>query len=63
MGLHTKVCWAYFSMITLEQLTNKVEEMFGDSVANPEHSPIVFSYQVRLARWMLEQQVESKDPQ
>lgn len=50
-------------MPTVELVTKKVEELFGDSVANPEHCPIVFSYQVKLAAWMLQQElVESKDP-
>lgn len=50
-------------MPTLEQLTEKIEQMFGEGVCDPEHSPIVFSYQVRLARWMLEQQPGSTELQ
>lgn len=51
-------------MITYETLTQKMLELFGDKIVVPEHSPEVFSYQVKLARWMLENnKVESKDPQ
>lgn len=36
-------------------LIAKMQEMFGeDGVANPEHFPKVFEYQVKLAEWMLE---------
>lgn len=49
----------------LESVTLKVEQLFGDTVASPEHCPIVFRYQVKLATWMLQQEqlAESKDPQ
>jgi hypothetical protein len=48
----------------IEKTIEKMEELFGGSVANPEHCPVVFSYQVKLAAWMLQQDlVESKDPQ
>jgi len=50
--------------MNIESITKKIEELFAGNIANPEHCPIVFSYQVKLATWMLqqEQQVESKDP-
>lgn len=32
-----------------------MQEYFGEHIVDPEHSPIVFSYQVRLAVWMLQQ--------
>ena len=50
-------------MMNEQQVAEKIEELFGDNVCDPEHSPIVFRYQVQLAVWMLQQaNRESKDP-
>lgn len=41
-------------MITVEQVQEKMIELFGDKVVNPEHYPKQFEYQVKLAKWMLQ---------
>ena len=33
------------------ELYNKLVEHFGDNLANPEHQPRTFEYQVRLYRY------------
>jgi len=32
---------------------NKMVELFGDNVADPEQEPIRFNYQVKIAAWKL----------
>ena len=41
--------------VTIEQVQEKMIELFGDKVANPEHYPKQFEYQIKLAKWMLSQ--------
>jgi hypothetical protein len=43
----------------METLVNKLKEMFGDSLVDPEIFPKVFSYQVMLAKYQLSLESES----
>jgi hypothetical protein len=45
-------------MITADQVIDQMEILFPDQIASHEHNPIVFEYQIKLARWMQEQQTE-----
>ena len=40
----------------VDAVQKKMQELFGEKVANPEHQPKVFEYQVKLARWMVTQE-------
>ena len=40
----------------VDAVKKKMQELFGEKVANPEHLPKVFEYQVELARWMVTQE-------
>jgi hypothetical protein len=41
-------------IITHEQVCTKMLELFGDKIANYEHHPKQFEYQIKLAKWMLQ---------
>lgn len=44
--------------VTIEQVQEKMIELFGDRIVNPEHWPRQFEYQVKLARWMLQPHIQ-----
>lgn len=50
-------------MTDAEKVIELMEELFADNIASTEHSPVVFEYQIKLAKWMLEQQREALAPQ
>lgn len=41
-----------------EQIANKMVELFGDKIVDPDIFPKIFQYQVKIAKWEL--QNESK---
>jgi hypothetical protein len=44
----------------MDNLVNKLKEMFGDSLVDPEVFPKVFAYQVMLAKYELSLQKETQ---
>jgi len=44
----------------LDILHAKVVEIFGDNMAHPEHEPIRFNYQIKIALFKLGWKVEKK---
>lgn len=48
--------------MTDEELMNKLIAMFGDLLANPEHEPVRFAYQVKMAKWEMAN-IDSKEPE
>lgn len=41
---------------TLDQIIEKMVEMFGDNIADPDHHPLITKYQFRLAKLELTRQ-------
>lgn len=41
-------------MLDYDQVVEQMELLFQEQIANWEHSPRVFEYQVKLASWMVE---------
>lgn len=48
-------------MQNYEQVVEQMEQVFQDQIASSEHSPRVFEYQVKLARWMVEKAQEQNN--
>jgi hypothetical protein len=42
----------------INTISNKIEEIFGDRTANPEHEPIRFNYQIKVAHYLLKPRTE-----
>lgn len=41
---------------TLDQIIEKMVEMFGDNIADPDHHPLIMKYQFKLAKFELTRQ-------
>ncbi len=49
--------------LTHEKLCAEMQRLFGDNIVNPEVYPRIFSYQVFLAKWMIEKEQDMANKQ
>ena len=48
---------------TLDQIIEKMVEMFGDNIVDPDHHPLITKYRFNLAKFELARRPVAVDPQ